>query len=71
MKECEGLLGRNWKVELKHIYREANQVTDFLAKIGMQCPGRRLNVWENPPSGAAIFLQRYLMGILWPLSVLG
>ena len=47
VKERKDLLDRDWDVNIRHTYREANQAADFLAKIGLQDQSRRLTVWEE------------------------
>ena len=35
IRECMQLLSKNWSVSLKHIYREGNQVADFLVNLSL------------------------------------
>ncbi|KAF7812868.1 ribonuclease H [Senna tora] len=43
------------KISFRHIFREANQSADFLAKLGLQ-GSVKLTLWEDPPSGLALAL---------------
>ncbi|CAN1184834.1 Putative ribonuclease H protein At1g65750 [Linum perenne] len=36
--QLQDLLGREWTVEVDHIYRDANQAADYLASIGFNHP---------------------------------
>jgi ribonuclease HI len=35
---CQEFLKRDWEVRVRHIYREANQVADFLAEKAFSLP---------------------------------
>ncbi|XP_073051702.1 uncharacterized protein [Primulina eburnea] len=47
---CLGLLARNWKVRVNHIYREQNKAADFLASEALKYE-RGYKTIRNPPTG--------------------
>ncbi|CAN0922083.1 Putative ribonuclease H protein At1g65750 [Linum grandiflorum] len=62
------LLLRNWVVRLRHVYKEANNVADYLAKLGhsialgsheISLPNRKLSRWLQFDS-----LRRGLIGTI-------
>ncbi|CAN1193314.1 Putative ribonuclease H protein At1g65750, partial [Linum perenne] len=62
-------LSRNWEVRLRHIYREANHATDFLASIGNHYPlGQHLVPTSNV--NLCYFLRYDYHGVSEPRSIL-
>ena len=55
--ECKQLLSRNCSVSLKHIYREGNQVVDFLANFSLDLNTRDVMTWSTPPRGMRELLE--------------
>lgn len=48
IQECREIISREWKIEIRHISREANKIADWIAKWAAR---RRVGTFElkNPP----------------------
>ena len=54
VRDIKALYGRNWRCQVHHVYREANQVADFLVKLGA---GMSANCdWEELPPSLLLLL---------------
>lgn len=62
------LIDKQWHVEIKNVYREANQVADFMAKWGMTM-NVSFRLLNDPPRDVADFLQLDKVGQSVPRSV--
>ena len=62
IRDIQSLLSRDWHCVLHHVYREENQATDFLARLGAAdvCQER---VWDHPPVGLEHLLFADLAGV--------
>ncbi|KAJ1443874.1 Ribonuclease H domain [Sesbania bispinosa] len=49
------MLNKCWQVHLRHVFREANMVADYLAKLKIREPCG-LSFWTTPPLGASDLL---------------
>ncbi|KAJ1377886.1 Reverse transcriptase-like [Sesbania bispinosa] len=54
--EIRNMLQKNWDVSLAHVLREANSVTDYLAK-GVVAMAKDFTLWDAPPLGALPLLK--------------
>ena len=43
-------MNRDWQITIKHIYREANFVADFMTKLAGSLP-LGFHDFDNPPEG--------------------
>ena len=56
------LLNFNWEYSIKHVYREGNQVADFLAKLGALYDEGD-HVWNSPPASLGVILLADAAGV--------
>ena len=61
------LIDKEWHVEVKHAYREANRVADFIANWGLKMH-EIFRLLNDPPGGVDHLLQRDRIGE--PVSLL-
>jgi len=54
-----------WEVKITHYYREANQVTDKLANMGVNMSLEFSNI-NSPPTEARELLFTNKVGVAWP-----
>lgn len=65
---CQGFLSRDWHVQFRHIYREANRVADSLADLASSFdPG--VHVLHQPPTSCSILLFDDIKGTKFPRRV--
>ncbi|KAK9749278.1 hypothetical protein RND81_02G114800 [Saponaria officinalis] len=57
-----------WRVEVVHVYREANSCADWLANLDID-QMEHLKILEEPPQCLQYLLQQDLTGVAWPRSV--
>ncbi|XP_012078047.1 uncharacterized protein LOC105638790 [Jatropha curcas] len=62
---CQNLIKRAWRVVITKIYREANEVADYMAHAALHAD-RKLQVLDNPPGGVLQRLTADLAGAIWP-----
>lgn len=66
--QCQGSICRDWIVQFRHIYREANHVADFLASFALSFP-LGFHVLESPPVGSSSLLFDDARGVSTPRFV--
>ncbi|XVF61732.1 hypothetical protein PTKIN_Ptkin08bG0154100 [Pterospermum kingtungense] len=62
------LLKRNWEVEVRFIYREANRSADFLARLGLSLD-LGTKVFSIPPDDMLQVLQDDARGLAFPRTI--
>ena len=62
--QIKSMLGRDWEVEIFHVYREANCVADWLANFGLtrDLLDRGADFLTDPPAGVYSLLYYDLIG---------
>ena len=74
LNDCRSLIARLLQVRVGHVYREANQCADLLAKRGCSMM-ENFAVFDFPPSADMLILIKMgctiigMLPILWPLWV--
>ena len=66
LQQCKTLMAReDWEVRVTHCFREANQVADKLANMGIE-GNLGVKIYHAPPVEAreALFFDQ--MGVAWP-----
>ncbi|KAH9791596.1 putative ribonuclease H protein [Citrus sinensis] len=63
------LIRRNWRVEITHVYREANFAADYLATLACSLP-LGLHVLNSPPKGVLQFMSQDNYGVVYPRLVI-
>ena len=63
IKDIRRFLAFNWTYYVHHVYREGNQVADFLAKLGTSSVGGE-QLWDRPPGGLEPILLTNAVGVL-------
>lgn len=64
----EKLLRGSWHVKVRHVYREANKVTDAIASLGCQMSNSLL-VYDSPPDFVRGLLDDDVRGVATPRLV--
>ena len=66
--QIKDLLGREWEIDLIHVYREAKCVADWLANFGLSRDllDRGSDIITEPPSGIYTLLYYDLIGSTIP-----
>ncbi|CAN0899547.1 Putative ribonuclease H protein At1g65750 [Linum grandiflorum] len=59
------LCSRQWEVHLSHIYREANNVADYLANLG-HALSYGMHIFDSPDRGLSHWLHYDLIGVSLP-----
>ena len=69
VRQCKQLMDEEgWDVDIKHCFRETNQVADTLANIGTT--GRlEMTLYQTPPREIQSILYADNVGFLWPRLV--
>ena len=62
---CQDLIQRAWRVELRHVFREANQVADGLARYDRAQHRGFHQEWSFPPPCVKEDLQRDKLACIW------
>lgn len=62
------MLKRDWNVDLKHIYREANYAADALANYAHSLP-LGLHIFNSPPAFINPFVWHDMYGVGYPRLV--
>ncbi|XP_057444472.1 uncharacterized protein LOC130736691 [Lotus japonicus] len=57
------MMQQPWLIELRHILREGNASTDFMAKLGADLPSVQLQLFNAPPAGLASLLLADNLGV--------
>ncbi|KAL5833416.1 hypothetical protein ACOSQ3_017090 [Xanthoceras sorbifolium] len=65
LHKCNSLIQGDWICRVTHVYREANMLADWMAKIGLQ-HALGLKYFEDPPTGCMQILDEDATG--WPVS---
>ncbi|CAL1375198.1 unnamed protein product [Linum trigynum] len=68
INEVRGLLGRDWEVDLQHVFREGNVVADYLASLGHGLPPGD-HIIELPCSRLSHLLYFDTIGVQTPRMV--
>ena len=63
IRDIQRLLAYNWNCSVHHVYREGNQVADFLTKLGASSVGGE-QLWDSPPVGLELILLADVVGVL-------
>ena len=61
----QNLLQRDWQVHVKHVFREANLIADYLATIGHSLNLGRVCLYLSPPFLLRTILRDDLAGLLY------
>ncbi|KAJ9136204.1 hypothetical protein P3X46_033305 [Hevea brasiliensis] len=61
----KGLLNREWQVILQHCYREANNVADRLANMGMDSI-EGMHLLQDPTNEVLQLVRQDFQGVAWP-----
>ena len=62
IRQILSLFGRDWQIEIQHVYREGNKCADYLATYALQLEvGRHL--LQQPPDGLQYLLHEDELGI--------
>lgn len=62
------LMQSDWRVRVKHVYREANRCADVLANLGCDQEGQ-MHLYEHPPSKISQLLLADVVGVATPRVV--
>ena len=68
IRAIQDLIRRNWRVEITHVYREANFTADYLATLACSLP-LGLHVLNSPPKGVLQFMSQDTYGVVYPRLV--
>ncbi|KAL9224347.1 hypothetical protein vseg_000390 [Gypsophila vaccaria] len=69
IKNCKELIEcHQWRVEMQHIYREANTCADWLANLAID-QDELLTCFENPPPCLSYLMHQDICGVAWPRMV--
>ena len=55
---------------VRHVLREGNGVTDYMAKLALKMPHRDLMRWSNPPEDLNVLLNQDILGGMLPRKAL-
>ncbi|KAH9757265.1 hypothetical protein KPL71_016337 [Citrus sinensis] len=69
IRAIQELIRRNWRVEITHVYREANFAADCLATLACSLP-LGLHVFNSPPKGVLQFMSQDIYGVAYPRLVI-
>ncbi|KAH9670623.1 putative ribonuclease H protein [Citrus sinensis] len=69
IRAIQELIRRNWRVEITHVYREANFAADYLATLAC-CLPLGLHVLNSPPKGVLQFMSQDNYGVVYPRLVI-
>ena len=69
IRECKDLLGKGWSHEIRHVYRECNQVANRLTVMTMGLPYRKVRLWQAVPRELEEVLIHDQMGLCWSRRV--
>ena len=69
IRAIQELFRRNWRVELTHVLREANFVTDYLATLTCSIL-LGFHVFSYPTTGVLQFIYHYSYGVVYPRFVI-
>ena len=61
---CLDFLRRDWDVEISHIYREENQLDDYLTNKTLYIE-RGIWILNNAPTEVLQFLRNDMVGVAW------
>ena len=61
---CLDFLRRNWEVQISHIYREGNQLADYLVNKALHIE-RGIQVLNNAPADVFQLLHNDIVGVPW------
>lgn len=65
-KECRELLARSaWETKISHYDREANQVADYFANLGVS-QNNPFVIFDSPPNVVVSLLSKDVAGVSWP-----
>ena len=62
IKAIQELIGRDWLIQMNHIYWEANAAADFLATYSLSFPVG-LHYFQSPPSNMLNILNNDVSGV--------
>jgi len=63
--QCKQLIAKDdWEVQVSYWYREANQVVDRLANLGIDREG--VTYYDSPPKETLDVLHADFVGATWP-----
>ncbi|KAH9725610.1 putative ribonuclease H protein [Citrus sinensis] len=69
IRAIQELIRCNWRVEITHVYREANFAADYLATLACSLP-LGLHVLNSPPKGVLQFMSQDNYGVVYPRLVI-
>ena len=67
--DIKGLMDRNWRVVLHHVYRESNNAADFMASHALKLP-LGVHIFAFPPPEISTWLLYDGLGISIPHRVI-
>ena len=69
IRAIQELIRRNWRVEINHVYREANFAADYLATLACSI-SLGLHFFNSPPKGVLQFMPQDTYGVVYPRFVI-
>ena len=49
IQECKDYINKDRLISIKHVYREGNQVAEWMAKLALNSPNSIIARWKKPP----------------------